>query len=85
MAGPGRPGRKKKYEVKGWAYLPVRVPVEVFRAVKIECFKKDVKYSEFVRDLLEKHLERAGSLKMTIARDATGHEVRSYQVIEPPR
>ena len=58
MAGPGRPGRKKRYDVLEWVYMPIRVPKEVWRAFRLDCFRREQKHSELVRELLEVHLQK---------------------------
>ncbi len=83
MAGKGRPGPKKSYEVEGWVYLPVRIPKEMWRAFRLECFRKELRHTELVRRLLEAHLQKAGVLKVKTTRDASGHEVKSYEVLVP--
>ncbi len=82
MAGKGRPGRKKEYDVKGWVYLPVRIPQEMWRAFRLECFRKELRHTELMRRLLENHLQKAGLLKVKVTRDASGHKVKSYEVLE---
>ena len=85
MAGKGRPGPKKAYDVKSWVYLPVRIPEEMWRAFRLECFRKELRHTELIRRLLESHLQKAGVLKVKVTRDASGHEVKSYEVLEPER
>ena len=82
MAGKGRPGRKKEYDVKAWVYLPVRIPEEMWRAVRPECFREELRHTELMRRLLENHLRKAGLLKVKVTRDASGHKVKSYEVLE---
>jgi hypothetical protein len=80
-----RRGRKKDFDVAGWVYLPIRLPKEVWRGLQIDCFFRDKKQAELIRELLEEHLERAGILKVITTQDLKGHPVRSYQVKEPPK
>jgi len=82
MDKPSGPGRKKKFDVAGWVYLPIRIPEEIWRALRIECFRKEKKHAELVRELLEGHLERAGVLQVRSERDSKGRELKSYRVIE---
>lgn len=79
--GSGR-GRKKQFDVAGWVYLPIRIPEEIWRALRIECFRKEKKHAELVRELLEAHLEGAGVLQVRSDRDSSGREIKSYRVIE---
>lgn len=82
MTKPSRRGRKKQFEVAGWVYLPIRIPEEIWNALRIECFRKEKKHAELVRELLEGHLERAGVLQVRVHRDSAGREIKSYRVIE---
>lgn len=80
MARPRRRGRKKQYDVKGWVSVPIRLPQEVWQAFRTECFRKELKHTELVRQLLETHLQRVGLLKVHVTRDAEGDAVKSYEL-----
>lgn len=80
-----RRGRKKQFDVAGWVYLPIRLPKEVWRAMQIDCFYSDKKQAELVRELLERHLEAQGILRIRNEKDPKGNSVRSYDVKEPPK
>ena len=82
MSKPSRRGRKKEFDVAGWVYLPIRIPEEIWRALRIDCFRQEKKHAELVRELLETHLERAGVLQVRTTSDASGRELKSYRVIE---
>jgi len=82
MTKPSRRGRKRRFDVAGWVYLPIRIPEEIWRALRIECFRKEKKHAELVRELLEVHLERAGVLQVLAEQDSEGREIKSYRVIE---
>jgi len=82
MDKPRGRGRKKQFEVAGWVYLPIRIPEEIWRALRIECFRKEKKHAELVRDLLEAHLQKAGVLQVLSVRGDKGREVKSYRVLE---
>lgn len=78
-----QPGRKKEIETEGFRYLQVRMPVELEEALRRFLFDHpENKKATYVRELLEKELERAGYIKVTITRDGAGREVRSYKVLE---
>src|SRR5207302_10401400 len=40
----------------GWVYLPCRIPEEMWRAFRLECFRKELRHTELIRQLLESHL-----------------------------
>lgn len=82
MAGKGRPGPKKQFNVKGWVYLPCRIPEEMWRAFRLECFRKELRHTELIRQLLEAHLQKVGVLKVRMSRDDSGHVVKSYEVLD---
>ena len=82
MDKPSGRGRKKQFDVSGWVYLPIRIPEEIWRALRIECFRTDKKHAELVRELLEGHLERAGVLVVRAEKDPKGREIKSYRVID---
>jgi phosphopantothenate synthetase len=80
-----RRGRKKQFNVAGWVYLPIRLPKEVWRGLQIDCFYRDKKQAELIRELLEEHLQKGGILKVLNTKDSKGNSVRSYEVKEPPK
>jgi hypothetical protein len=82
MEKPSRRGRKKEFDVAGWVYLPIRIPEEIWKALRIDCFRREKKHAELVRDLLEQHLERSGILQVRVERGERGREIKSYRVLE---
>lgn len=82
MAGSKGRGRKKEFDTSRWVYLPIRIPEELWRALRLECFRKEKKHAELVRELLENHLEKAGVLLVHVQKGARGREIRSYEVVE---
>lgn len=78
----GRPGRRKQIETPGFKVLSTQLPLEVWRALRIFCFRNDKKQAAIIRDRLEKFLEGEGLLKINVTRDEEGREVRSYEVRE---
>lgn len=78
----GRPGRRKQIETPGFKVLSTQLPLEVWRALRIYCFHNDKKQAAIIRDRLERFLESEGLLKIHVAHDEEGREVRSYEVVE---
>src|SRR5689334_6241393 len=79
---PGRPGRRKEIDTPGFKLLSTLLPQEVWRALKIYCFRNDKKQAAIIRDRLERFLESEGLLKIHVTRDDEGRELRSYEVRE---
>ncbi len=82
MPDAGGRGRKKRFDVSGWVYLPIRIPEEIWKALRIDCFRSEKKHAELVRELLERHLQDAGILEVISGRGDKGREIKSYRVIE---
>lgn len=79
---PRRPGRRKQIDTKGFKLLSSLLPEEVWRALRLYCFRTEKKQAAIIRDRLEKFLEGEGLLKIHITHDEEGREVRSYEVRE---
>lgn len=79
---PKRPGRRKQIDTKGFKLLSSLLPQEVWRALRLYCFRTEKKQAAVIRERLEKFLEGEGLLKLHIHHDEEGREVRSYEVRE---
>jgi hypothetical protein len=77
-----RPGRRKQLDVAGWKLLSVQLPTEIWRALRRYCFEHEKKQAAIIREQLEQFLEREGLLRVKVAKDLEGQEVRSYEVVE---
>lgn len=78
----GRPGRRREIDTASFKLLSTLLPQEVWRALRVYCFRHDKKQAAIIRERLEKFLESEGLLKVHVTRDEDGREVRSYEVRE---